>query len=72
MRCIEKYPSQYRIMDQLQEDLQKENEETKEGGKRELKFEDLKDAVERYINSIKSEGQSIDAERGETGELLQS
>ena len=57
MRCIDKYPSQYRIMDQLQDDLQKE------GGKRELKFEDLKDAVEGYINSIKSEDQNIDAER---------
>ena len=57
VRCIDKYPSQYRIMDQLQDDLQKE------GGKREFKFEDLKDAVERYINSTKSEGQNIDAER---------
>ncbi len=63
VKCIKKYPSQYRIMDRLQEDLQKENEEKKEGGKRELKFEDLKDAVERYINSTKSEGQNIDAER---------
>ncbi len=57
VRCIEKYPSQYRIMDRLQEDLQKEDV------KRELKFKDLKDAVKGYINSIKSEGQNIDAER---------
>ena len=57
VRCIEKYPSQYRIMDRLQEDLQKEDV------KREFKFEDLKDEVERYINSIKSEGQNIDAVR---------
>lgn len=64
VKCMKVYPSPYRVLKRLQEDLYKENEDKEAPQKRSLEFEELVEAVKAAISPplFESEEDSAEAE----------